>query len=393
MKPTRIVPTLMGLAMALPTFVQASDDVLYAPARSIADQRISVRPWGSGTIAETDEFAPPGAGVTSIRISTRNLFQGGELDFGKPLDLSTDFNDKGNCLQLTYRLADNSVMGGRGGGKAGGGFGGPPGIGAPAGGGATGGNRRGPAGGGKAGGGFGGPPGIGGAAGGRGQGFPGLPGGGRPGGGRAGGPPAGLGGAGQGFPGGGQGFPGMPGGLGRGTNNAPKELQMLRLVVTTTDGLRSEAYVPAAPRPRGDEWPDVGVPLQAINGFARTNKVVQSVAISGDTTTTLYVGGLRIVNDPTPVTGDILVYGETAQSLNLAIGDEVEFTGAGYAGASVLKYEWNFDDKAGKEPDAIGQTVKRKFRKPGNYTITLTITDVFGLKKPYTTTIPAVVNP
>ncbi len=43
--------------------------------------------------------------------------------------------------------------------------------------------------------------------------------------------------------------------------------------------------------------------------------------------------------------------------------------------------------------DAEGQIVKRKFRVPGEYTITLTISDAFGLKQPFQTTIKVTVNP
>jgi plastocyanin len=369
---TWIVAALSVTGLTLSSLA-AAQDVLYAPARSIADQKISVRPWGSGTIAETDEYAPPGAGTTSIRISTRNLFQGGLIVFGKPLDVAADFNDKGNCLQLTYRLADNSIQGtnGKGGfpGAGGGGKGAFPGAGGGGGKGAF------PGAGGKGA--------FPGAGAGRGQGLPGA-------GGAGPGAPGGRFG-GQGFPGG---VPGAPGGIGgRPGATGPKMLKTLRFVITTSDGLKSEAYVPAAPAPRGDAWPQVAVPLQAINGFDRTNKVIQSVSLAGDTTATIYVGGLQVINDPTPVTGSILVFGSSAQSLNLAVGDEVDFTAIGYAGSSVLKYTWNFDSAANAEPDAMGQTVKRKFRKPGDYVITLTITDVFGLKKPYTTSIPAKVNP
>jgi hypothetical protein len=65
----------------------------------------------------------------------------------------------------------------------------------------------------------------------------------------------------------------------------------------------------------------------------------------------------------------------------------------GNAGSSPLKYEWNFDTKGEFVADAEGQVVKRRFRSPGEYIITLRVSDVFGLKKPYSTTIKVVVNP
>ena len=93
---------------------------LYAPVRSIKDQGISVRGWGSGTISETDEMAYEG--TYSIRVSTRNFFQGGILSLTNPVDLSQAFADKNNLLRILVRVADQSqtLGGGGGGGRRGG---------------------------------------------------------------------------------------------------------------------------------------------------------------------------------------------------------------------------------------------------------------------------------
>jgi hypothetical protein len=97
---------------------------------------------------------------------------------------------------------------------------------------------------------------------------------------------------------------------------------------------------------------------------------------------------MRVVNDTTPIRGDV-----NQTNLNLALGDEIEFIAHGMGGSSVLKYTWDFDSADGIQVDAEGQVIKRKFRKPGDYTITLTVTDAYGLKAPYSTTIKAKVNP
>jgi len=371
--------------------------VLYSPGQELKDQGISTSAWGSGVISETDEVAFEGS--HSVRISTRNYYQGGALVFARGVDTSSAFADKGNLLKLTFRTADSSPLGGgglRGGGPSSGGSpgvgGAPAGIGSGAGGG--GGNR---------------PPGAGGRPPGAGGGRPGGPGGpggfGAPGG--FGGPGQGagggrFGGAGQG-PGGPGGFGGPggiggPGGLGGrgglggagGTNTAPPILRNFRFIVTTTDGKRSEAYVPINIRAHGDDrgWLTAAVPLQAITGFDRTNKQIASFAISGDATSTFYVGDLRIISDTTPIRGDT-----NAHSLNLALGEEVELNAFGDGGASILRYTWDFDDSDGIQVDAEGQSVKRKFRKAGTYNITVTISDYYGLKAPYKTTIKVVVNP
>lgn len=366
------------------TAAAQSSTVLYSPARDIKDQGIGVKPWGSGSISETDEVAYVGA--HSIRVSTRNFFQGGLIAFEKPISLANDFSSKENLLKLTFKLADGTPTGGTGGAPGGakggkGGIGGVGGIGAGGKGGAGAGLGGGRPGAGAGAGGFGG------GRPGAGAGGPGF-GGGAPGGfGGQGGRPGGPGGPG-GFPGQG-GPPGFGGAQGGGSQSTTDVLKTLRFIVTTSDGKKSEAYVPVnlnAPAENG--WLTVSVPLQSIAGFDRTNKDVKEIAFAGDATVTFFVGEVRVVGDSTPVQGEI-----NQQDLNLALGEEVNLSAYGFGGSSILKYTWDFDSADGIQIDAEGQNVKRRFRKAGTYTITLTISDFYGLKKPYTTSIKAVVNP
>jgi PKD repeat protein len=163
------------------------------------------------------------------------------------------------------------------------------------------------------------------------------------------------------------------------------------LIVTTTDGKKSEVYVPANTSSATDEgWKTVSIPLQAITGFDRTNKTIDSIAISGNSTSTFYVGDLRIVDDSTPIRGE---FNPDVREQNLALGDEVTLSAVGFGGASILRYTWDFDDRDGIQVDAEGQTVTRRFRKAGTFTITLTISDYYGLKTPYTATMKVTVNP
>lgn len=370
-KVNKIWMTGMGVMATAIAFGQAAT-ILYAPVKLIKDQNIGLKSWGAGTASETDEMAYEGG--HSIRISTRNHFAGGLMTFGNAISLSDKFGDKNNLLRITYRAAEAGQVMGPGGA---GGVGGPSGGkgGALGGGGAAG--LGGP-------GGPGGPGGLGGPGGGRGQGGPGgLGGPGGPGGGRGQGGPGGLGGP------GGPGSLGGPGGFGGQATGAPQKLQTLRVIVTTTDGKKSEAYIPVSTSGSGDKgWRTAAIPLQAISGFDRTNKVIKEVGFSGDVITTFYIGDLRVVSDTTPITGE-----PNVRELNLALGDYVNLAANGYGGSSILKYSWDFDDKDGIQEDAVGQYVRRQFRKPGTITVTLTISDQFGLKKAFSTTLKAKVNP
>lgn len=332
----------LAVALGATSFAQGSLG-FYFPSHSIADQGISVKGWGSGSIAETDEVALEGS--TSIRVSTRNYFQGGRMIFEKPIDVSKAFDDKNNLLLFAMMVPDTSTtMGGGGGGTGKGGGGGGAGL--------------------------GGSPGLGTGAGGSGA-----------------SPGTGAGG-GAGAPGGGK-------GSSTSTTVSAKTapLKVIRVIVTTTDGKKSEAYIPITTGSVGARgWRTIGVPLQSITGLGLTDKKIKEVDFSGDATGTFYLGEMKVVNDSTPI------YGEpNVRELNLALGDEITFTANGSGGSSVLKYTWDFDSADGIQVDAEGQSVKRKFRKPSTagapITVTLTISDAYGLKKPYSTTIKVIVNP
>lgn len=325
------IGTTLALALSALSFGQAS---LYLAGRAIADQGISLRPWGSGSIAESDEVALEG--TKSIRISTRNFFQGGRMMYANPVDWESAFGDQNNLLLIQFQVAGSAPAGGntnQAGGRGGDDDQTPP---------------------------------VAGSGGGSRQGAGGM----------------GLGG--NTLSGGNQ------GGAGGTAAATGPTIRNLRLVITTTDDKKSEIYLPISTGSSAGQrgWRTVGVPLQAIRGLSATNKKVKEVAISADSVGTFFIGEMKILNDSTPI------YGQANHTdLNLALGDEIEFIGRGSGGASVLRYSWDFDSNDGIQTDAEGQSVRRRFRKAGTYTVTLTISDVYGLKKPHTTTIKVVVNP
>ncbi len=350
----------MAAIALLPTAAPVQDTkLIYTPSRTIADQKIKLAPWGSGVVSETEESAY--AGTKSIRISSRNYFQGGTLIFGDPVDLNASFGDKNNMLRLAFQSLD-AATGSASGGRPG--MGGPGGPGGGLGAGAGLGTGAGPGAGG-----FG--PGGPGGAGGR-QGGPGGP---------------GAGGFGPGA-----------GGAGAGSSNQAT-MKTIRVIITTTDGKRSEAYLPAAtsaPAERG--WRMAGIPLQAVKGFDKTNKVVKEISFAGDAAAAFYVGDIRIINDATPIRGQIILEPKySSYSLN----SRVTFSGIGQGGSSVLKYTWDFDDSDGIQVDAEGPSVETRFRRAswtpqnptGTFNVTLTISDQYGLKESYSTSLKVRVNP
>ena len=371
MKPTpsltlKSLAAVAGLAMIadasaflMPPVVQQGA-TLYSPTRSLGDQKIRLRSWGSGLIAETDEAAFEG--TSSLRITSRNFFQGGTLIYETPVNLTAAYDDKSNLLRLVYQplgTVSNSGAGGRNG------SGGRPGADGPTGGGREPGGR--------------GTPRPGGAPLGGLMGSQSGPGGRAPQNG-PGGPP-GLGGSmGRGGPG--------QGAMGGAMSSEKPALKNVRFVVTTTDNLRSEAYIPVATSISAqDGWRQVGIPLRAIRGFERTNKTIKEITVASDSTSAFYLGDLRVVSDPTPIRAE-----PSVRSLNVALNDIATLSAQGEGGSSVLRYTWDFDESDGISVDAEGASVTHKFRKPGTFTVTVTVQDEYGLKDPYSTTIKVKVN-
>lgn len=309
---------LLGI-LAITSPQSSSLPTLYTGSRDTTSQGITLRGWGSGTINQTDETAFEG--VNSIRISSRNFFQGGTVTFATPIDLKSAFANKANLLSVAIR-APQTTGGTTNAGSTSGA--------ATLGGGGRGGEDRG-------------------------------------------------GGAGD-----------MTGGnpSSSGTTPAAEAFDTIRMILSTTDGKKSEIYVPTRTSRANDRgWIQIGVPLQAIRGLEKTNQVVQSISFSSNATATFFVGDVRAINDATPI------YGEPSlRDANIGSGTELTFSANGFGGASILKYTWDFDSSNGIDVDAEGQTVKRRFRKPGIFTVTMTIADSFGLKAPYTTTIKVTVN-
>lgn len=312
---------LTGMLSLIALGSVAQAQVVYEPTQTAETQGIKLTGWGSGSVAEDDTVVFDGG--NSLRISSRNFFQGGKIVFTNPIDLTAQYGAKEDLLKLTLNIPDNGTSGS--GGRAGG----PTGAG-----------------------------------------------GGRPSGG-----PGSLGAGGEGGGGGGP--------VAQGSPSQAKPVSKVRMVFTTTDGKHGEAYLDVSTSLKDERgWFTVGIPLQAINGFENTNKKLASMAISLDSVATVYLGQAAILRDSTPVFAE-----PNVRELNLAFGDEFIFTAAGSAGATPVKFLWDFDAKDGITVDAEGPVVRRKFRKDGNFTITLTAVDIYGLKQPYKTTIQVIVNP
>ncbi len=111
--------TTLAALTALFAAVTATAQTIYEPTKDVAAQGITLKGWGSGTIAQTDEMAFEG--TSSVRVSSRNFFQGGVFKFANGIDLAPATSGKSNLLLFTLHAPVTVAAGGGGGGRQGGG--------------------------------------------------------------------------------------------------------------------------------------------------------------------------------------------------------------------------------------------------------------------------------
>lgn len=346
-------------------------ETLLYNGEALPQSGLTLAKWGGGDAQDTTEIALSNS--HALKVTTQGLYQGAKVTFNTPAAPGAAAGGKTRYLQVTIRFAQttlkynpNTFPGRPGGGGSGGS--GPGGLGrlpqdeppgsryaADAGGGRMqsgvyigGGSLRLTQGVGRGRGGFG----SGGGSG----------------------------------PGGGFGQPGGP----ADGSSAGVPVSALRVMVTLANGAQADILRPL-PEPNeadggvgGAEWINVGIPLSALK-FAggAVDAPLKSLTIGGDGYAIFYIGQIKLLDDDTPLTA---FAGDTQ---SVAAGDRVMLHATGSGGASTLKFSWDFDSSNGIQEDAVGQNISTQFFKGGadkTYTVTLTVSDVDGIKAPVTST-------
>lgn len=168
----------------------------------------------------------------------------------------------------------------------------------------------------------------------------------------------------------------------------PQQLTFVHFTFTLANGAQADVLRPYPDLSQTDagagseQWVDVGVPLAALH-FApgAGNSPLQSITIGGNNYAVFYVGQIKLIQDQTPIT---CFAGDTIAA---APGEPVTLHGIANGGVSALKYSWDFDASDGVTEQAVGQTVTTLYYKPQDYKVTLTVSDMDGLKKPATSTV------
>jgi hypothetical protein len=330
-----------ALACVLATGVRA-DRVIYR-GEAVSAAGIRLAGWGSGIAVDTPTEGY--SGPRSLRVSVDGYFSGGRILFNTPIDLTADVTNPSAFLEMViqfqpaqFRTATRIAAA-----SAGGFFSGDPGL--------SGQNS-----------------GSGGSGG--------FPPGAVPGSEFSGGFPGGI-------PGG---DPGVPG------QTVTPDTRFLR-VVLVFEGAQAISYEhPLVTFPTPDpKWVRVAIPFAKFKSTARLPRyMLRELRIFGDSPDSFFVGEIRTVTDTDPVSIEPL------DEQVVAVGDQVTFAGTAEAGLSVLKYSWDFNSADGIQEDAVGRRATHVYKResPENkpYIVTLTVTDMAGVKKPerITTTVEVI---
>ncbi|HLJ54277.1 MAG TPA: hypothetical protein VKT77_04505 [Chthonomonadaceae bacterium] len=303
---------------------------------SLQTSGISLGAWGSGSV-ETDT-SKVFNGTESIKLVTHGLYQGGAINLTRPVNLGPYLGNKANYLTVAlYVPPPINNPGGPGGG----------GIGSPS---------------------VGGSPGL--------SGYPGY------GGGSSGGPY-----------GGGKG-PGLGGG-GQIQTQKNRKLENLRIVMVSTGGKTIEAMLPLENATEEEGWKILSIPVALIPNLTADDAQIQSLRLFGDAPTTLNVGSIGVVEDNSPIQLEP-INDKTVQRLA-----RYQYLATASAGVTPLVFSWDWNAADGIQDETRGHNVTHVFRRASvddqgrttDFVVTVTVSDLYGIKAPAKTSFKVHVTP
>lgn len=160
------------------------------------------------------------------------------------------------------------------------------------------------------------------------------------------------------------------------------EVSKLHLVFTFADGHQADVLrsIPDASDPTvGQGWYSVNVPLSLVKVPA--GAALKSVTVGGDQFGVFYVGRIRLATDTGQITASIDAPPIVSPDAPVTLRAKAD------GGLSALKYSWDFGAAGLPGESVTGSETTTSFSDAGeDYTVTLTVSDVDGIKQPVTAT-------
>lgn len=327
-----VASATLGLARIAQAGQSGSGDTIYrGDPKTISG--ITPRAWGSGVVTEDPSMRI--SGTSSVKIVTHGLYQGGSLVFGTPVNLNPYVGNKDAYLQFSVAVIANSKTAGGGGSGMMGMMSGPPGA-------SMGGAR---------------------------------------GSGRSGGGAMSMMSGPGGSMGGGRGGAG-----GAVAAQKVRDIENLRVQMINTAGKATEFLLPMeyASTSSTSNWKTLSIPV-AATGLKAGAAEIKEIRLFGDAPGTMNVGEIRTTVDATPINVDNM------QRQTVGRNERRIYRVKATSGSVPLKVSWDFDASDGIQEEKAGRAVQHVYRKSGDYKVTVTVTDAYGLRAPKTITFPVFV--
>lgn len=173
-----------------------------------------------------------------------------------------------------------------------------------------------------------------------------------------------------------------------GSSTSGKPIRRVQVILFLESGKGMETQVDVSSyRLQEDGWMVISLPFAALKGDLNISEYkMRRLALTGDGTEAFHIGEIRVMKDSTPLEAYAGEEKETGRNYSIV------FHGTAKTGASAVKYSWDFDKNDGIQEQAVGELVSYRYNQAGEFTATLTVTDIFGIKKPAISTVRVKIN-
>lgn len=172
------------------------------------------------------------------------------------------------------------------------------------------------------------------------------------------------------------------------TPAAPKVLiptflmERVRVVVETDQGLSECSGYPLSYLTDDRQgWKRFAIPLSMLKGSPLGTKI-KSIRIFGEPRDVFYMGQLALTTIDEGIT-----ISATATPTTAAVNQVVEFKAALTSYPAPVRVTWDFDSKDGITEEAVGMTASKLYHEAGLFMVTCTANDLLGKKPPAVTTV------
>ena len=161
----------------------------------------------------------------------------------------------------------------------------------------------------------------------------------------------------------------------------------IRLVLVSDKGVKISIEEPTNPVDPDDGWVRIAVPLEKLKAAGAGDEFkLKRMLMFSDTPSNIYIGEIKLANDTALIKVESLDSQVTAQYYEVLLVAKAE------SGISSLKYSWDYDSSNGIQADSTGLVGRYIYTKSGEFTVTLTVSDVDGIKAPVQVTSNISVN-